>query len=62
VAALPLASVGQQLQQKSLAVLRVQGWPLKRTLLVVRHADKYVFRALAEFLEVMRTEMKSRLT
>ena len=61
MSALPLASVEEQLRQKSLALLPVQGWPLKRTMPVVRHAEKYVFRALAAFLEAMRLELKSRL-
>jgi DNA-binding transcriptional LysR family regulator len=54
VSALPLRTVRQHLKRKSLAMLAVQGWPLKRTLAVVRHSAKYVFRALAEFLEVLR--------
>jgi DNA-binding transcriptional LysR family regulator len=61
VSALPLASVAQQLKRNTLAALQVQGWPLQRTFVVVRHEEKYVFRALTVFLEVMRTEMQSRL-
>lgn len=56
-----MASVEQQIKHKSLALLDVQGWPLKRTLEVVRHSEKYVFRALTEFLHIMRMELKSRL-
>lgn len=61
MAALPLAAVEKQLQEKRLVCLQVQGWPLRRDLLVVQHRDKYVFRALAQFLEVMRTAMKTRI-
>ena len=61
MSALPLASVEEQVREKSLAVLPVQGWPLKRTMLVVHHQEKYLFRALREFREVMRVELKSRL-
>jgi hypothetical protein len=61
VSALPLASVREELKQNRLALLEVKGWPLKRSLLVVRHAQKYVFRGLAEFLDVMRAELRPRL-
>jgi hypothetical protein len=61
VSALSLSSVRPQLQQKSLALLRVQGWPLARTLFVVRHEEKYVFRALAEFLSILRGQMQARI-
>ncbi len=61
MSALPLATVQPQLQQKRLVRLPVQGWPLHRDMLVVRHADKYVFRALAAFLEALRAEMADRL-
>jgi DNA-binding transcriptional LysR family regulator len=61
VSAVPLASVEQQLEQKSLVSLKVQGWPLQRNLLVVRHVHKYISPALAEFLEIMRSELRPRL-
>jgi DNA-binding transcriptional LysR family regulator len=60
VSALPLAAIQPQLQQQSLVCLHVQGWPLHRNLVVVQHADKYVFRALTAFLDVLAAEMKVR--
>lgn len=57
MSALPLTIVMSQLRQGSLVRLDVQGWPLRRDLLVVRHTDKYVFRALAAFLQTVTAEL-----
>jgi hypothetical protein len=56
---LPKAAVGDELKKKTLAVVRVQGWPLERHYLVVRHVEKFMFRAMTEFLAVLRAEVES---
>jgi DNA-binding transcriptional LysR family regulator len=53
LAVLPRAVIEADLTDGRIAQIQVEGWPLRRTLPVVRHAQKYVSRAMSRFLETI---------
>ncbi|MBP89277.1 MAG: hypothetical protein CMJ64_21600 [Planctomycetaceae bacterium] len=59
IATLSKASVELELEQKRLAVVRVKGWPLRRTMTVVHHRQKYRSKALIAFLDELKSQAKT---
>ena len=51
VAALSKTLVSEDLEEIRLALIPVEGWPLKRKLHVIHHSRKYVSRPIATFLD-----------
>ncbi|MBI5249525.1 MAG: hypothetical protein HY912_08525 [Desulfomonile tiedjei] len=61
MAALSRASVEEDLRQKRISVVRVYGWPLRRTMTIVHHVHKYTSRPLQGFLDAVRSHAQSSI-
>jgi DNA-binding transcriptional LysR family regulator len=59
LSALPTASVTFELGQKRLAIMRTKGWPLRRTMPVVHHQQKYLSKALMALLSELKSHVSA---